>query len=240
MNNDHHSISHGPSLPKEISPWYDSRSLSWPPSPVGGKSPPPCFSLPLFIVVSFFLNRVPKVGTCPISLSLQLLGVVVSTEKYKSVRHEALNTIVTAFPLDVFILSVVFSYFIAFPILWNNIECCHWSHTASFILGHVHPRRILHGRGGIFPWVGPLAQCRQRYRPISLLPLTIAPQNPTIRLLGRIGGFWWHRACVTVSQALHCINARVFSFTRGASLAVRYSFSLSKPHPCRFGTRCAL
>ena len=170
MNNDHHNISHGLSLPREISPWYDPRSLSWPPSLVGGKSPPPCFSLPPFIVVSFFLNRVPKVGTCPISLSLQLLGVVVSTEKYDSVRHEALNTIVTAFPLDVFILSVVFSCFIAFPILWNNMECCHWSHAASFTFGHIHPKRILHGEGGIFPWVGPLAQWRQRYGPISLLP----------------------------------------------------------------------
>ena len=84
-----------------------------------------CFSLLPFIVVSSFFNRIPRVGTCPISFSLQLLGVDVGTEKYGFVRHEALNTIVTAFPLDVFLLSVVFSYFIAFPILWDNMECCH-------------------------------------------------------------------------------------------------------------------
>ena len=64
-------------------------------------------------------------GTCTISFSLQLLGGVVGTEKYGSVRHEALNTIVTAFPLDVFLFSVVFSYFIAFSVLWDNMECCH-------------------------------------------------------------------------------------------------------------------
>ena len=119
-----------------------------------------CFSLLPFIVVSSFLNRIPRVGTCPISFSLQLLGVFVGTEKYGFVRHEALNTIVTTFPLDVFLLSVVFSYFIAFPILWDNMECCHWSHVASFTLSHIRPRRILHCRGGISPWVGPLTQCR--------------------------------------------------------------------------------
>ena len=134
-----------------------------------------CLSLLPFIVVSSFLNRVLRVGTCPISFSLQLLGVVVDTEKYGSVRHEALNTIVIAFPLDVFLLSVVFSSFIAFLVLWNNMECCHWSHITFFTLGHIRPRRILHGRGGIFPLVGPLAQCRQRYGPISFLPTTIVP-----------------------------------------------------------------
>ena len=76
-----------------------------------------CFSLLPFIIVSSILNRIPRVGTCPINFSFQLLGVVVGIEKYGSVRHEALNTIVTAFPLDVLLLSVVFSYFIAFPVL---------------------------------------------------------------------------------------------------------------------------
>ena len=131
-----------------------------------------CFSLLPFIIVSSFLNRIPRVGTCPISFSLQLLGVVVGIEKYGSVRYEALNTIVIAFPLDVFIISVVFSCFVAFPILWNNMECCHWSHVASFTLSHIYPRRIFHCRGGIFPWVGPLTQWRQRYGLISLLPPT--------------------------------------------------------------------
>jgi len=63
------------------------------------------------------MNGVPRVGTCPISLSLQLLRVVVRTEKYGSVRHKALNAIVAAFPLDAFVFSVVFFYFSAFPAL---------------------------------------------------------------------------------------------------------------------------
>ena len=71
----------------------------------------------------FLLNGVPKVGTCPISPSLQLLGVVVRTEKYGRVRHKALNAIMAAFPLDTFVFSVVLFCFSTFPALWNNIEC---------------------------------------------------------------------------------------------------------------------
>ena len=119
MDNDHHDIPHGPSLPKKIGPRHDLRSFSWHPSSVrgGGKDPPSVSLFPLFIVVSFFLNGVPKVGTCPINLSLQLLGVVVRTEKYGSVRHKTLNAIMTAFPLDVFVFSVVFFCFSTFPVL---------------------------------------------------------------------------------------------------------------------------
>ena len=91
---------------------------------LGGLYPTPSISLhTLFIVVSFLLNGVPRVGTCPISLSLQLLGVVVRTEKYGSVRHKALNAIVAAFPLDASVFSVVFFCFSAFPALWNDMEC---------------------------------------------------------------------------------------------------------------------
>ena len=144
MKNDHHSVSHGPSLPKEISPQYDSRSLSRPPSPVGGKKPPFCFSFSPFIVILCFLNRAPRVGICPICLSLQLLGVVVSVERYGSVRHQALNALVAASPLDVFILSVVFSCFSAFPVLWNDMECRYRWYVASFTLSYIHLRRILH------------------------------------------------------------------------------------------------
>ena len=107
------------------------------PSTLGGGGSLFCFSLSHFIVISFLLNGVPRVGTCPINLSLQLLGVVVRSEKYGSVRHKALSTIVTAFPLDVFIISVVFSCFVAFPILWNNMECCYWWYVASFTLGYI-------------------------------------------------------------------------------------------------------
>ena len=69
-------------------------SMCW-----GVSAPPFCF-LPLpFIVVSSFLNGVPWVGTCPISPSLQLLGVAVKAEKHGYVRHKALNAVMAAFPL---------------------------------------------------------------------------------------------------------------------------------------------
>ena len=63
----------------------------------------------LFIVVFFLLNGAPRVGTCPISPSLQLLGVVVRTEKYGRVRRMALNAIMTAFPLNTFVVLSCFS-----------------------------------------------------------------------------------------------------------------------------------
>ena len=73
-----------------------------------GYSPRPYVSLyTLFIVVSFLLNGVPRAGTCPISHFLQLLGVVVRTEKYGRVRHKALNAIIAAFPLGTFVFFVV-------------------------------------------------------------------------------------------------------------------------------------
>ena len=127
-----------------------------------------------FIVVFFLLNGVPRVGTCPISLSPQLLGVVIRTEKYGSVRHKALNAIMTVFSLDASVFSVVFFCFSVFPALWNDMECHYQWHVASFILGYIHAKEDSpHGRGGVFPWAGPLAQCRHRHRPIGLLPPTI-------------------------------------------------------------------
>ena len=92
----------------------------------------------LFIVVSFLLNGVPRVGTCPISHSLQLLGVVVRTEKYGRVRHKALNAIMTAFPLDTSVFSVVLFCFSVFPTLWNDMECHYQWQVASFILDYIH------------------------------------------------------------------------------------------------------
>ena len=76
-----------------------------------------------FIVVFFLLNEVPRAGTCPISPSLQLLGVVVKTEKYDCVRHKALNVIMVAFPLDTSIFSVVLFCFSTFLTPWNDMEC---------------------------------------------------------------------------------------------------------------------
>ena len=66
----------------------------------------------LFIVISFLLNGALRVGTCPISPSFQLLGVIVRTEGYGRVRHKALNEIMAAFPFNTFI---VLFYFNTFP-----------------------------------------------------------------------------------------------------------------------------
>ena len=88
---------------------------------LGGLRPALSVSLySLFIVVSFLLNGALKVGTCPISPALQLLGVVVRTEKYGSVRRRALNAIMVAFPLNIF---VVLSYFVTLPAPWDDREC---------------------------------------------------------------------------------------------------------------------
>ena len=94
----------------------------------------------LFIVIFFLLNGVPRISTCPISPSLQLLGVVVRTEKYGRVRHKALNAIMTTFPLDTSVFSVVFFCFSAFPVLWNDMECRYRWYVASFTLGYIHAK----------------------------------------------------------------------------------------------------
>ena len=124
-------------------------------------SPRPFLSVSLyslFIVVFFLLNGVPRVGTCPISLSLQLLGVVVRTEKYGHVRHKALNAIMAALPLDTFVFSVILFCFSAFPALWDDMGCHYQWQAVSFILGYIHAKEDSpHGRGGVFPWAGPLA-----------------------------------------------------------------------------------
>ena len=36
---------------------------------------------------------------------------------------------------------------------------------------------------------------------------TIAPQNPAVRILGRIEGFWWHQASVKTCQSLSPIGS---------------------------------
>ena len=165
---------------------------------LGGLRPAPSVSLySLLILVSFLLYGAPKAGTCPISPSLQLLGVVVRTEKYGRVRRKALNTIMKAFPLNTY---VVFSYFSTFPTPWNDGECHYrWQVTPS-TLGYTVPRRALlmaeeglflpTTEEGFFPWAGPLAQYSHRHGSTGLLPPTIAPQNLVVRLLGRRCGFW--------------------------------------------------
>ena len=173
-------------------------ALPGPSRVLGGLRPASSASLySPFIVVFFLLNGVPRVGTCPISPSLQLLGVVVRTEKYGRVRHKALNAIMAAFPLNTLVVLFCFS---TFPAPWDDRECHYrWQVTFS-ILGYTVSRRALPVTKeglflpvtdeGFFPWAGPLAQYRHRHGPNGLLPPTIAPQNPAVRLLGRRGGFW--------------------------------------------------
>ena len=110
---------------------------------LGGLRPALSVSLySLFIVVSFLLNGTPRVGTCPISPSLQLLVVVVRTEKYGRVRRMALNAIMAAFPLNTF---VVLSCFSTLPAPWM-IE--------SVIVGgrSLLPSSSTMCRGGLSPW----------------------------------------------------------------------------------------
>ena len=166
-------------------------ALSGPSYVLGGSSPPLSVSLySIFIVDFFLLNGVPRVGACPIRLSLQLLGVVVRTEKYGRVRHKALNAIMTAFPLNTFVVLFCFS---TFPAPWDDRKCHYRWQVTSSILGYTVPRRALPvaeeglflpaTKEGFFPWVGPLAQYSHRLGPIGLLPPTF--------------GIWhiWHIYC---------------------------------------------
>ena len=92
------------------------------PCTLGGEAPFSISLYPLFIIVSFLLNGVPRVGTCPINLSLQLLRVVVRSEKYGSVRHKALNAIEATFSLDVSVFSIIFSalvLFLPYETIWS-------------------------------------------------------------------------------------------------------------------------
>ena len=175
MDDDHHSVPHGPSLLERIGLRHDPRSFFWCLWCVGGGGGPllSVYLYSIFIVVFFLLNGVPKVDTCPISPSLQLLGVVVRTEKYGCVKHKALNATMVAFPLDASVFSVVFYCLCAFPALWNDMECRYWWYVASFTLGYIHAEEDFPWPMRGFPWVGPLAQCRHRHEPISLLPPTV-------------------------------------------------------------------
>ena len=103
----------------------------------------------LFIVVFFLLNEAPRVGTCPISSSLQLLGVVVRTEKYDRVKRMALNVIMAAFPLNTFVVLFCFS---TLPAPWDDRKCHCWWQVISPILGYNVLRRALPvAEEGLFP-----------------------------------------------------------------------------------------
>ena len=117
MSNGNHIVLHGSSLLEGIAPQHDPGSSFWCLWCDGGSQPRPSVSLPsLFIVVSSFLNGVHWVGTCPISLFLQLLEVIVKAEKYGCVRHKALSAVMEAFPSNISIFSAVLFYFSIFPV----------------------------------------------------------------------------------------------------------------------------
>ena len=154
MDNGNHSVLHGPSLPRGLALGTIRGAFSGASGVMHGRSQPrPSVSLPsLFIVVSFLLNGVPWVGTCPISPSLQLLGVVVKAEKHGYVKHKALSAVMTAFPSDISIFSTVLFCFSTFPVPWNDLECRYQWQVFSFILGYIHAKEdSLHGRGEVFP-----------------------------------------------------------------------------------------
>ena len=95
-------------------------------------------------------------------------------------------------------------------------------------------------RRDFFPWAGPSAQCSHRHGPTSLLPRTIAPQNPAVWLLGEEEGFGDIGTLFRLATSGLPLKARASSFAQGAFPAVRNSFNLSKPRPCCFGIRGVL
>jgi len=111
------------SLSKRVGPRHGPRSFFWCLLSDKGFSPLYCLPLPSFIVISFLLNWVPSADICPISPSPKLLVVVVREEKHGYVRYKALNAIMTAFSLNIYILSVVLFCFSTFPVPWSDLEC---------------------------------------------------------------------------------------------------------------------
>ena len=155
MDNGYHGVFHGPNLPERIWSSAQFREPFLVPLVCWG-----VFALPLavsfyslFTTDFFLLNGVPRVDTCPISPSLQLLRVIVRTGKYGRIKHKALNAIMATYPLDTSLFSFVLFYLSIFPALWDDIKCHYQWQVASFILGYIHAEEDSpHGRGGVFPW----------------------------------------------------------------------------------------
>ena len=179
MNNDQHSISHGPSLTEKI--WSSAGSEEF------FLVPPLCWPSPSCSSLLPFYSRFspPDWGPQGRYLSHPPLSPVVGSGcKDKEVwlcQVQGTEYNKGCLPLYAFVLSLpcgtVWSFAIdgLLPLLPSALS----------IRGG-----FFRGRGGVFLWTGPLAQYRYSNGPISLFPPTIAPQNPTVRLLGRVERFW--------------------------------------------------
>ena len=80
-----------------------------------------------------------------------------------------------------------------------------------FVYGHLFLLGV--GLGLSMRWVGV----------VKFFDRTIAPQTPTIRLLGRRGRFWCPRAFIMTCQVLSSIGGKAFSLVLGMFLAPWYT-----------------
>ena len=123
MNNDQHSISHGPSLIEKIWSSVVSEELFWCLPPL--VAPLSCSSL--LPVYSRFSP--PDWGFQGMYLSNPLLPPVIGNSgKDREVwlcQAQGTEYSNGCLPLYAFVLSVVFLHFRTFPALWNGLEFCH-------------------------------------------------------------------------------------------------------------------
>ena len=111
-------------------------------------------------------------------------------------------------PLVVCRFLLPWSRFAENRIVLGNVSW--WFRPSSFVLGHFFLLGM--GLGLDMKWAG----VAKFFGP------TIAPQNPTVRLLRRGGEFWCLRAYVTISRVLSPVSVRASSPTQGTLLAFRY------------------
>ena len=82
---------------------------------------------------------------------------------------------------------------------------------SSFVLGHFFLLGV--GLRLSIKWVGV----------VKFFDPTIAPQNSTVWLLGRRGGFWCPRAFIMAYQVLSSISDKASSLVQGLFLVLRYT-----------------
>ena len=97
------------------------------------------------------------------------------------------------------------SWFTKDKIVLGNVP---WQFEPSlFVLGHIFLLGV--GLGPDMKWAGVA----------KFVGLTLAPQNPVVRLLGRGGGFWCPRAYITADRVLSPLSTRASSLAQGMLLA---------------------